>query len=194
MTAHYFYKSYRESAEAYFVIRQHSVSYVVLSLLTIVSVFALVYFYPDLIGLFYSVYFINYYYFFIVIVGLALSRFHVASRLFRVYGKRSLEKALEVAKKQARIPELKKYKIGKSPEIDQMLDRVAENKSNVKPTVREIEVKILDKRIADLEKNLGDLLSKKNPTQPERHKIKLLERQVVFSRKSMDEIREKREK
>jgi hypothetical protein len=190
VTAHFFYQSYKETADALMIITQHSKYYILIAFTTLFSVFLIISFYPDLLGFFYSVYFINYYYFFIVIIGFGLSRFHIISRLFRVYGLLTMKRALGIARKHAKTPELKGYKIGDDPEIDQLLDRVVTKSNYPKPTVRQIEIRILEKRVKELEDYAEYLLSRSSLSVPETRHLLTIKRQIKYSRGKLNELME----
>ncbi len=155
VVAHYFFRNYREIAQPIRVIRVYLVPYLVLALWTLGSTFFLVWILPSLVALIYSFLFINYYIFFVIVIGFVISRFRVVSRFFEIYNFYILGKAKKLAKKYAFTVDVDEYVVGSDPKTDGMLDDIWAHKAYPVPYVRRLETAICENHVVDINRMLA---------------------------------------
>ncbi|MFH1237112.1 MAG: hypothetical protein V1648_01765 [Candidatus Aenigmatarchaeota archaeon] len=159
--AYYFYKDYREVIEPYRVIHLYLLPYLLLALWSIGTTVALVLVFPSLSALIYSFLFINYYMFFLVLIGIVLSRFSMVSRVFEMYNKYMLNKAKKLAKRYALFLEINDYDPGSDPRIDALLDDVWTHRSYPTPHVRKLEIGLCERHMADISRMIDKIRDNK---------------------------------
>lgn len=189
VTAYYFYKDYRETIEPFRVIKLYLFPYIILDMWTIGSMVFLIWVFPSFFALLYSFLFIDYYIFFLLLIGLVVSRFRVVSKFFEVYNIFILRRAMGVAKEHARFVDISMYSVGSVPEMDEILDDIWIHKDYPLPHVRKFEIAVCDKRILDITRILNRL--RRRPSESERKVIKSLEKQKDDYLEKIREIEEK---
>ena len=163
IVAHYFYKNYREVAEPIRIIKIYLLPYIVLVFWTIGSISFLVIIFPVLLALIYSFLFINYYIFFLIIIGFFMSRFRMVSKFFEVYNFYILGKARKLAKQYACEADVGEYEVGSDPKIDEMLDDIWAHKAYPIPYVRRVETALCEKHIIDINRMLEAAKDRNDP-------------------------------
>lgn len=172
--AYYYYRDYRETLEPFRIIKLYFTPYIILVFWTVISMAILLWIFPSLSALIYSFLFVNYYIFFIIIIGFVSSRFKIVSNLFEVYNRMVFNKALELAGKHAFAVNVSEYKIGSHPQIDELLDEIWAHKDYPLPYVRKLEIAICDKKIVEINRTL-EKLRKGKATDATKRVIKALE-------------------
>jgi len=157
LVAHYFYKNYRELAEPFRVIRIYLVPYIILLFWTFACTAFLIWIFPYVAGLVYSFLFINYYIFFVIIIGFVSSRFRVVSKFFEVYDLYMLRKAKGIAKQYALTTDAAKYEVGSDPKIDEMLDEIWTHRTYPIPFVRKFESAVCEKHVIGINRMLRNM-------------------------------------
>jgi hypothetical protein len=145
-----FLKHYRKPTKTGQLIKT-GLPYVLLTFYTIGMLFSFIYFFPWILQLIYSMLFVNYYIFFVLIIGILLGRFEVVGRLFIVYSDISLERAMKIVLEYSMIPNTKKYEAGADPKTDEALENVWAHKKYPLPYVREFEKEVILKRIREID-------------------------------------------
>ncbi len=154
LAAHYFYRNYREIIEPIKVIKLYLLPYIILVCWTIGSLTAIVLLTPSIIGLIYSFLFINYYMFFVIVIGLAASRFRFISKFFEVYNVFILGRAKKIAKKYALSIYVAHYKIGSDPKLDAVLDEIWIHRDYPIPYIRKFETALCEKHVIEINRIL----------------------------------------
>jgi len=149
--AYFFYKDYAEEVKDMAVLKIYSKPYIALSSVVIVLTLILMFLAPNFSGLLYSSLFINYYYVFIIITGFILYTIKPVRRFFEFQRVRALNKGKEIAAKYSHLTDVRHYKIGSSPFIDEMLDDVWVNREYPLPGVKKIEIEICQSRINEID-------------------------------------------
>ncbi len=149
--AYFFYKDYEKEIKGMFVLRRYAPPYVILSIFVVFGAEMLIFTSPDLGNLIFSMLFINYYYVFIVAIGAALYMLKPVRRLFEFRTKRILRNAKSIVLKYSRLPDIKDYKPGTDPIIDEILDDVWGNKDYPVPHVQRLEIEVCRNRIEEIQ-------------------------------------------
>lgn len=189
LAAYYFYRNYKEILEPFRVIKVHLVPYVILVFWTLGSLTAMVLFFPSIAGLVYSFLFINYYLFFVVVIGLAASRFRMVSKFFEVYNLYVLGKAKKIAKRYALSIDVAQYKTGSSQVLDEILDEIWTHKDYPIPYVRKLETAICEKHVIDINRMLENM--KKHAGEKDKTVLESLEKMKDSYLKKIREIEQK---
>jgi hypothetical protein len=189
LAAYYFYRNYREIVEPIRVIRLYALPYIILVFWTILSLTAVVLVTPSILGLVYSFLFINYYMFFVVLIGLAAGRFRFISRFFEVYNFFILGRAKKIARKYALTIYTAHYKIGSDPKLDAILDEIWVHRSYPIPYIRKFETTLCEKHVIEINRILEKL--KAHADEKNKTTIESLERMKGAYLKKIREIEQK---
>jgi hypothetical protein len=154
LAARRFYREYREIIEPFRIIKTYFLPYLLLAVLTVISVTILVTVAPSISGLVFSFLFINYYMLFVSAIGYAAGRFKFVSRFFEMYSFYVLREAKNLACRYALFGDVKKYKVGSDQRVDRILDEIWAHRSYPLPHIRMLETAICEKRILEIEKAL----------------------------------------
>jgi len=185
MVARYFYKNYREIIEPFRVIRIYFLPYLLLVLWTIGSVTLLVWTFPVIASLIYSLLFINYYIFFVIVIGFAASRLKMVSMLFQTYNLYILTRAKSLARRHSMIDDVNDYAVGSDSEIDGMLDEIWAHKKYPLPHVRRFEIALCDRHVIEINRMMEKLRG-----QPGEKQKRLLESLEKMKDDYLQKIRE----
>jgi hypothetical protein len=189
IVAYHFYKNYREIIEPFRVIRLYLPPYLILVVWTIGTMAFLVWVFPSITGLIYSFLFINYYMFFVVIIGFAVSRFRIVSRFFEFYNLYVLGKAKSLAKRHALFLDISEYETGSDSMIDELLDEAWAHKAYPLPYVRRLETALCEKHIIDINRMISKM--KDDTAVKDKDVIESLEKMKEDYLKKIREIEQK---
>jgi len=184
--AYYFYKDYKETMEALRIIRLIAFPYIVISVFTVGAVALMASIFPFITELIYSFMFVNFYVIFVLVIGLAMSRFRMVSRFFETYSYIIMRKAKRIAEKYALITDVQQYRIGTNPEADQLLDDIWANRDYPLPYVREFEIALCEEHVRRINRIIGNLKSKPGI---EKHEENFMKSMELMKENYMDKIR-----
>lgn len=155
--AYYYYRGYRQFMDPFIVVRTYLIPYMALTLWTIGSLVAFVLFFPSILPLIRSFLFIDYYIFFLIVLGFVFSRMKVVSGLFRMYDKMGLRRAMRIAKRRASSVDVDTYSIGSDPRIDEILDDILTHEDNPESYVRALEIAVCERHIANTSRIVNNI-------------------------------------
>lgn len=156
-SAYYFYRDYRHEVEPLIFVKNYVLPYMVLALWTLFMTVLMIYLVPFLKELMYSFLFINYYFFFVLVVGVAVSRFGVIKQLFHFYSTMNLKRGLSIASRGAMVMNLSEYVVGTDEIIDGMLDEILTEKKHPGAKIRMLEIELCKKHIREIDRELERL-------------------------------------
>ncbi|MBN2042233.1 MAG: hypothetical protein JW754_00340 [Candidatus Aenigmarchaeota archaeon] len=130
---------------------KQGVKYIFLALYTISLLVIFLNIFPHVVELVYYFIFVNYYIFFLIIIGFLLGRFEIVSKIFEVYSGTMLQRAKSFALEYSKYRGLHDYKIGSDETVDEMLETIWSNKTYPLPFVKDLEVYICEKKIKDID-------------------------------------------
>lgn len=185
IVAFYYYRDYTVLVEPNKVVRFYLSPYLVIAVFTVVSITFMVWIVPSLIDLINSFLFVDYYIFFVIIIGYAFSRFRMIYRFFRVYNRMVLKNAKGIADEHSGFIDAREYVVGSSVEIDEILDEILAHSDYPLPYVRKFEIAICERHI----NNLSRLIEKIKQGRVRESDRKIIENFEKSKRGYMEKIR-----
>jgi hypothetical protein len=149
--AYFFYKDYRQELQGTEAVRRYIKPYAMLSVFVVLGAEALAIMAPDLGLLLVSLLFINFYYIFIVIIGLSLYLLKPVRRLFQFETGRTIKNGKKIAAGLSRMRDVRSYRPGTDPIMDEMFEDVWEHRDYPVSQVQRVEAEFINRRIRDVE-------------------------------------------
>ncbi len=169
--AFFFYRDYKKQLEGIVLIKAYAIPYIALSFFIIFATELLSFVSPEFIELVYSALFINYYYVFVIIIGAVLYVLKPVRTLFKFRSRYVLRNAKKIALRYSRLADIKYYKEGTDPLIDDMLDDIWSHRYYPVPQIQKLEIRMCDDHIKTTTQKLKiENAEKKNPDIIERLK------------------------
>lgn len=184
------YTSYAELADPIIVVKTYILPYPLLAFWTVGLTVFLVYTFPYLTELVHAFLFINYYILFFLVIGILLSRFRVVGKLFDVYSGISLRMAQGVASKHSHFVDVMAYKIGSDPRVDEILDDIWHHRDYPLPQVKELETRMCEIEIKNIEKSIEILEGRSGKTGEEGELLLRLKNEKSEYVKKIEDIQE----
>ncbi len=167
-------------------ITKQGVRYIFLALYTISLLVIFLNTFPFVVELIYYFIFVNYYIFFLIIIGFILGRFKLVSRLFEVYSDSMLRRAKSFALEYSKYRGLHDYVTGSDERVDEMLETIWSNKTYPLPFIKDLEMYMCNKKIRDIQKAIVNF-SDRNMD----HLVEVLKKEKKNEEMSMAEITKK---
>ncbi len=146
-----FLKRYKELERAPSVLKRVVLPYIVLAFYTLGMTLGFALFFPWIIQFVYSLLFINYYIFFVIVIGMVLGRFEIVGKLFEVYSDMILKRAMKIVREYAIIPEARGLRAGRSMVADEFLENVWAHRDYPLPHVRALEKRLILDQIRNID-------------------------------------------
>lgn len=188
--AYYYYRNYREALHAIKIVRLYLIPYTVLVFWTVGFTSLLVLIFPSLLLLVESFLFIDYYVFFVIAIGLVLSRFRVVSKFFEMYNIYVLTEALKIVKQYAHFVDVSGYSVGSNTQMDEILDDIWTHMDYPLPYIRKFEIAVCEKHIIDMNRMISKMLDR-GADETEKRIITYLEKMKSDYLKKISKIQEK---
>ncbi len=161
--ARMFMKHYKENIDLKKELSEMTIKYFLISVYIIGMVIVLMNAFPFAVDVVYSFIYVNYYLFFVLLIGFLLGRFKVISMLFEVYSDVVLRRGKSIALEYSRIEEVHKYEIGSDIVIDKILEEIWSNREYPLDYVRDLEKQILRAKMEQIDESIA-AFSAKNMT------------------------------
>jgi cell division protein FtsB len=182
--AYFFYKDYKYVLKDIELVKRHAPTYVILGLSIVFASSGLSMLLPSLRGFIYSILFVNYYYIFVIIIGWIFLVIKPVRTLFDFQIQRTLSGGKKIAMKYSRLSEVKRYKIGSNPVIDEILENIWHSKEYPTPHVQRLEIEVARREIQDLEAEIELAKQQKRP----KELIDQLERRLELKKNRLSDI------